>query len=112
MEIGTWARAGGLVGMVSRIDPDGTVTLFNPGDRQIVKASRAAVQTLPTGMIEARVALRMVVPHGLNDDSMRRWLATLIDPVLRERAVESLREMGLDPMAMELQPRVEVREIS
>ena len=112
MDVGTWARAGNMVGIVSKVDDDGVVTLFNPGDRQILKATQGALTELPTGIVEAQVAVRLVVPHGLTDSSVRRWLATLVDPVLRERAQESLRELGLDGAPMTIEPTIEVREVA
>jgi len=112
MEIGTWARADGIVGIVSKVDTDGTVTIFNPGDRQVITAPGSAATPLPTGLIEARFSLQMQVPHGLGEDSLRRWLAVLIDPVLRANATASLREMGLDEGAFAEEVTVDVREVT
>lgn len=97
--------------MVSKVDPDGTITIFNPGDRQMVKASPTAVQPLPTGTVDVRVALRMEVPHGLGEDSLKRWLAALIDPVIRTHAQATVIEQGLDDAPFRLDPTVLVTEV-
>lgn len=111
MQIGSWARAGGVVGIVSKVDADGSITIFNPGDRQMIKAPPGMVQALPTGQVEARVALRLEVPHGLQPDSLKRWLAALIDPVLRAHAQAQLIEHGLDDGPFMIAPTVDIREV-
>lgn len=111
MEIGTWVRAGGIVGIVSKVDPDGVLTVFNPGDRQMLRATPGAVQALPTGAVDVRVAVRMQVPHGLGEASLKRWIAALIDPVLRTHAQATLAEHGLDDAPFMLDPTVEVTEV-
>lgn len=109
--IGSWARIGRLVGIVSRVEDDGTVVVFNPGDRQMARATPDAVQGLPSGAVEVTATVRLDVPHGLGEESVQRWVAALIDPVLRQRARDSLVEAGLDGAAFATDPEVEVREI-
>ena len=111
MRIGTWARAGGVVGIVSKVDDDGTITIFNPGDRQMIRATPGAAQALPTGTVDVRVALRMEVPHGLSEDSLKRWLAALIDPVIRTHAQATVSEKGLDDGPFMLDPTVQVTQV-
>lgn len=109
--VGSWARIGRLVGIVSRLEDDGTVVVFNPGDRRMARATPDAVQLLPSGTVDVTVTMRLDVPHGLGDESVQRWVAALIDPVLRERARESLAEAGLDATPFATDPDVQVREI-
>lgn len=111
MDIGTWVRAGQLVGIVSKIEDDGTVVVFNPGDRQMLRATPGAVQSLPTGMVQMRVAVQVEVPHGLGEDSLKRWMAALIDPVLRTHAQATMIEHGLDDRPFLLEPTIEVTEM-
>ncbi|CAN5855400.1 hypothetical protein BH24ACT15_BH24ACT15_18010 [soil metagenome] len=116
MDIGTWVRAGGFVGIVSKIEPgpDGepeTLVVFNHGDRQIIRATLGAVQALPTGRVRVAVRHEVDVPHGLSEEALSRWLAALIDPVLRERARESLEEAGLDRGPFRDEPTIEVTEV-
>lgn len=93
--IGSWARAGNLVGLVAAVD-GGRVTLFNPGDRQAATVEATAVQPLPAGTIRVAVDVDLPVPHGLEEDALARWVAALTDPVLRERGAAAAREAGLD----------------
>lgn len=117
MDIGTWVRAGGFVGIVSKVEqgPDGqsdTLVVFNPGDRQMIRATPGAVQALPTGRVRVAVQHEVDVPHGLSEEALTRWLAALIDPVLRERARERLAEAGLDGGPFRDEPTVEVTEVT
>lgn len=112
MNIGSWARADGVVGIVSKVDPDGTVTVFNPGDRQMIVVPTAKCQPLPTGTVEARITVRLDVPHGLAEESMTRWVAALVDPVLRANARAALEEQGMDVGAFAIEPSVEVTEVA
>lgn len=112
MKIGSWARAEGVVGIVSKLDPDGTVTVFNPGDRQMIVVPSARCQPLPTGTVEATITVRLDVPHGLGEDSMTRWVAALVDPVLRTNARAALEEQGMDVGAFAIEPSVEVVEVA
>lgn len=112
MDIGTWARASSFVGIVAGVEEDGTVVLFNPGDRQVLRTGAGVAQALPTGTVRVAVSVDLQVPHGLGEDSMKRWLAALVDPVLRERAQSSLAEQGLDAGAFAHEPVVDVREVA
>ncbi|WP_370324288.1 hypothetical protein [Euzebya sp.] len=111
MEIGRWVRASGFVGKVAAVDDDGTLVLFNPGDRQVLRATPGTVQPLPTGTVRVTVTLDVEVPHGLAEESLRRWTAALIDPVLRSKGRESLEEAGFDTGAFDAEPTVDVREL-
>lgn len=111
MEIGTWVKAGPLVGIVSKVEGDGTVVVFNPGDRQMVRATRGAVQVLPTGTVQVRFGIQLDVPHGLGEDSLKRWMAALIDPVLRTHAQATMIEHGLDDRPFMLDPTIEITEV-
>lgn len=111
MEIGTWARAAGFVGIVAKVAEDGEVTLFNPGDRQVLRTAAGAAQPLPAGRIRVSVTVELDVPHGLGEESVTRWVAALTDPLLRERAREGLAEGGLDVGAFTVEPTVEVVEV-
>ena len=111
MDIGTWVKAGTFVGRVARIEEDGTTVLFNPGDRQMLRATPGTLQHLPTGSVDVTVTTRVDVPHGLTEDSLRRWIAAQLDPVLAQRATESLSESGLDPAVFGLVVDVAVREV-
>jgi hypothetical protein len=112
MDIGTWGRAAGFVGIVAAIAEDGELTLFNPGDRQVLRATPGAVQALPAGRVRVAVEVELDVPHGLGEESVRRWVAVLVDPVLRERAVAGMVDAGLDVAAFAPEPVVEVREVA
>ncbi|HUG84971.1 MAG TPA: hypothetical protein VMM13_10420 [Euzebya sp.] len=111
MDIGTWVKAGPLIGIVSKIEQDGSLVVFNPGDRQMLRATPGAVQVLPTGTVQLRFALQIDVPHGLGEDSLRRWMAALIDPVLRAHAQATMIEQGLDDGPFMLDPTIEVTEV-
>ena len=111
MEIGTWARAAGFVGIVAQVAEDGEVVLFNPGDRQVLRTAPEAAQALPAGRIRVSVAVELDVPHGLGEEAVTRWVAALVDPVLRERARATLAEGGLDATAFAVEPDVEVVEV-
>lgn len=93
--VGSWAQSDGMVGLVAAID-DAEVTLFNPGDRQMARVPATDVTPLPAGTVRVELVADLPVPHGLAEESLQRWLATLADPVVRERAREAAVEAGLD----------------
>lgn len=95
LRLGTWARAKGLVGLVAAVDGN-EVTLFQPGDRQVVTAPRDEIELVPAGGVTVTLRVDLPLPHGMGEDTVRRWVASLADPVLRERAASALREAGLD----------------
>lgn len=106
---GAWARAEGVVGVVAAVDADG-VAVFSPVDRRVARVPAEAVELLPAGGVTAEVTLTLPLPHGLSEAELRRWLAALIDPVLRERAAEALRAAGLDTATAEPSADVVLRE--
>ena len=93
--LGSWARAGDFVGLVARGD-DRMVTLFDPGSRQQREVPVDQVEAVPAAAVEVRLTVDLPLPHGLNETSLRRWIAMLADPVLRERAAEAMVDAGLD----------------
>jgi len=106
--MGAWARAGGLVGLVAA-SRDGEVTLFDPAARQMTRVPQAEVTLIPAGAVQVTLSVDLPLAHGLAEDDLRRWLATLTDPVLRERAYAALAEAGLDEGAALPVVRVDVR---
>lgn len=92
---GTWARAGDFVGLVAASDGD-QVTLFDPGARQQRQVPAAEAQEVPAAAVRVTVRVDLPMPHGLSEESLRRWVALLTDPVLRERAATAIAEAGLD----------------
>lgn len=108
MRLGTWARSGEVVGIVAAVR-DGAATLFDPAERRVTTVSVGDLEPVPAGAVEAVAIVDLPLPHGLGEEALRRWLATLTDPVLRERAAEALSDAGLDGAAVLPQPRVDVR---
>lgn len=95
MRVGQWARSGGLTGLVVAVDgPE--VALFDPADRQLARVPVDTAEPLPAGAVAITLRLELPLPHGLGEDALRRWAATLVDEVLRERAGDALAEAGLD----------------
>lgn len=92
---GTWARAGDFVGLVASVDDD-QVTLFDPGARRQQQVPFARAQTVPAAAVRVTLTVDLPLPHGLNETSLRRWVALLTDPVLRKRAAGVMAEAGLD----------------
>jgi hypothetical protein len=105
--LGGWARAGSFVGLVVKIDGE-SVSLFDPGERQRVDAVRADVQALPAGGVTVSVTVDVPLPHGVDESTVRRWVASLTDLTLRERAYAALAEAGLDEGAALPDARVSV----
>lgn len=105
---GTWARSGAFVGVVAAQDDDG-VALFDPAQRQLLRAPAAEVEAVPAGAVTVTVTLDVPLAHGLAEDDLRRWVATLVDGLLRERAGDALRDAGLDDGAALPPVAVEVR---
>jgi hypothetical protein len=93
--LGTWARAGDMLGVVARVDTT-HVTLFDLARRQQREVALDEIQVVPAAALQVTVRLDLPVPHGLDEYSLRRWTAMLIDPVLRERAADALTAAGLD----------------
>ena len=93
--LGSWARSGGFVGLVARNDGQ-HVTLLDPGARQQREVPVDRVEVVPAAAVEITMAVELPLPHGLNETSLRRWVALLADPVLRDRAAEAMSDAGLD----------------
>ena len=93
--LGGWARSGQFVGLVVAADGE-TVTLFDPGERHRLDAPRADVEALPAGGVTVTVRVDLPLPHGVDETTLRRWVASLTDLTLRERAYAALAEAGLD----------------
>jgi hypothetical protein len=96
VRLGGWARSGGFVGLVAA-HADGQVTLFDPAARQTVRVPATELEALPAGAVRVTVELELPLAHGLAEDDVRRWVASLVDGVLRERATQALADAGLDP---------------
>lgn len=106
--IGAWARSGGMVGVVAAADGD-TVTLFRPGDRQLARVPPSDLELLPAGAVTVTATVDLPVPHGIGEDLLRRWVASLTDETLRGRAHAALADAGLDQGAALPSVRLEVR---
>lgn len=105
--LGQWGKAGELVGLVAAVDGD-QVTLFDPAARQQTTLSAASVTPLPAGAVRVSVSATLPVPHGVGEDELRRWLGSLADDRVRERALASLAAAGLDDGAAQPPVTVEV----
>ena len=110
LRLGSWARAGNLVGLVAAIDGD-EVTLFDPGERQQARVPAAEVQPVPAGGVRVTLTVDLPLPHGIGEPALRRWVASLADDVVRDRAHAALTEAGLDPGAALPAVRVDVRPV-
>jgi hypothetical protein len=93
--LGSWARSGEFVGLVARSDGQ-HVTLLDPGGRQQREVPVDRVQAVPAAAVEITMTVDLPLPHGLDETSLRRWVALLADPVLRDRAAEAMSDAGLD----------------
>jgi hypothetical protein len=108
--LGSWARSGGLVGLVAAVDGD-EITLFDPGDRQLARVARADVEAVPAGAVSVTVTVDLPLPHGVDETAVRRWVAALTDLTTRDRAASLLTDQGLDQGAALPDARVSVRPI-
>lgn len=95
LRLGAWARAGRLTGLVVGMDDD-SVSVFEPGERRLAKVGRGEVQAVPAGAVRVTLSVDIPLPHGVGDETLRRWMAALTDPVLRDRAAAALRDAGMD----------------
>lgn len=109
--IGAWVRSRGMVGLVAAADGD-TVTLFRPGDRQLARVAPDDVELLPAGAVTVTATVDLPVPHGIGEDLLRRWVASLTDETLRGRAYAALADAGLDEGAALPSVRLEVRTMA
>ncbi|MDP8977643.1 MAG: hypothetical protein M3N17_03535, partial [Actinomycetota bacterium] len=109
--LGTWVRVRGseLVGLVVAVEAEG-VTVFSPGDRRMARVDPDAAERVPAGAVSVSLSAELPLAHGLDEATLRRWLAVLADQVLRGRAAEVLRERGLDdgptlpPLRLDVRP--------
>ena len=108
--LGAWARSGGLVGLVAAVAGD-QVSLFDPAERRVATVGLDQVELVPAGAVTVTVTVDLPLPHGLDESSVRRWVAALTDLSLRDRAAEVLSEQGLDPGAALPDARVTVRSV-
>jgi hypothetical protein len=93
--LGSWARGGGVVGVVAAVQGAEAV-IFDPGDRRVARVALGDLEPLPTGAVRVTLSTDLPVPHGVGEDLLRRWVATLTDQVLHERAAAALIDAGLD----------------
>lgn len=93
--LGAWARADGIVGVVARV-AGGRVTLFDPGQRRQHTVAADALQHVPSAAVRVTATVDVPLPHGLDETDLRRWMAMLTDPVLRDRARQALGDEQLD----------------
>ncbi len=106
--LGAWARSGTFTGLVAAVDGD-EVALFDPAARQLTRVPAAEVEAVPAGAVTVTVTAEVPLAHGLAEDDLRRWIASLLDGVVRDRAAEALAESGLDAGPALPTARVEVR---
>jgi hypothetical protein len=93
--LGSWARGGGITGLVTRIDDD-EIALFEPGERRIAAVARAEVEQMPAAAVRITITGDLPLPHGVGEETLRRWAAALTDPLLRDRASAALEDAGQD----------------
>lgn len=93
--LGAWARVGTVVGVVARVD-GGQVTLFDPAHRRRHLTTVDDLELVPAAAVRVTCTVDLPLPHGMTADDVRRWVAMLTDPVLRDRAAEALTDAGLD----------------
>jgi hypothetical protein len=108
LRLGAWARSSGFIGLVAG-HGDGEVALFDPAARQVTRVPAEAVEPIPAGAVSVTLRLEVPLAHGLAEDDLRRWVASLVDGVLRERAAAALHEAGLDQGPALPEVTVEVR---
>lgn len=109
--IGSWARAGELTGVVAAADSD-TVTLYDPGYRRMARIPRSEATPIEAGAVTVSLHVDLPVPHGLSEDALARWVATLADEDVRERARAALAEAGIDEGVALPTVRLDIRAAS
>lgn len=109
--LGSWARSGGLVGIVVHQAGD-RVTLFEPAQRRMADVAVTELEAVPAAAVTITASVDLPLAHGLEEADVRRWVAALLDPVLRERAREALVAAGLDDGAALPEPRLDVQPMS
>lgn len=95
LRLGTWARTGDFVGIVAKVD-EAEITLFNPGERTQTTVAEAEVEAVPAAAVTVTATVDLPLAHGVEEAEVRRWVASLLDEALRERAVVALAEAGID----------------
>lgn len=108
--LGTWARSGEVVGLVASLDGE-SVTLFDPTRRHQATVPREQVEAVPAGAVTVTTTVNIPLPHGIAEEGLRRWLASLMDEDIRDRAFAALQEAGLDEGATLPTVRVDVAPI-
>lgn len=93
--MGAWGRTADLIGVVAAVD-DETVTLFDPGHRRVARVAHADVQPVEAGALTVSLHVDLPVPHGVGEDALMRWVASLADEAVAERARTALVDAGLD----------------
>ncbi|MBA2318710.1 MAG: hypothetical protein H0V93_13160 [Euzebyales bacterium] len=93
--LGSWSRARDLIGLVARV-ADGEVTLFHPGERRQLTVPAVEAEPVPAGAVTVTVSVELPVPHGLGEAELRRWVSSLTDDAVRERAYAALADADLD----------------
>lgn len=93
--LGAWARAGELTGVVAASDDD-TVTLYDPGNRRMAQVPHAETTPVEAGAVTVTLQVDVPIPHGLAEDALARWVASLADEAVAARARTALAEAGLD----------------
>lgn len=94
---------------MARVDGE-RVTVFDPAQRRQHEVVAAAVTPVPAAAVRVTTSVDLPLPHGLDEHDLRRWVAMLTDPVLRERASAALAAADLDP-GVSL-PEVTVRTVA
>jgi hypothetical protein len=107
LRLGAWARSQGMTGLVAAL-ADGEITLFDPAERRMAKVPASEVEAAPAGAVTVAVTVDVPLAHGVDEAAVRRWVATLTDEVLRERARSALAEAGLDEGAALPSARIDV----
>jgi hypothetical protein len=108
--LGSWARAGQLVGLVAAVDAE-RITIFDPGERRQATVPLADAEVVPAGAVAVTATVELPLPHGVAEPALRRWVASLLDEDLRERAFGVLTDAGIDPGAALPAVRVDVRPV-
>jgi len=93
--LGAWVRAENVVGLVAALEGD-ELSVFDPIARVVTRVPSTSAAALPAGAVTVTVSVDVPLPHGLEEDGVSRWIGSLVDPLVRERALDALREAGLD----------------
>ncbi|MBW3601600.1 MAG: hypothetical protein KY434_02740 [Actinobacteria bacterium] len=111
--LGAWVRVrdSGLVGVVVAVGADG-VTVFSPGDRRMARVDVDDAERVPAGAVSVSLSVELPLAHGVDEATLRRWLAVLADDVLRGRATDALRERELDTGPTLPSPRLDIRPVT